>query len=502
MKPIKRRQFFSNSATIAGALALVRGTSVSAAAQAAPQLPSVPGLTRYVSEFIVNTKYEDIPQNVLALGRKSILDGFGLALSGSVSEMGPLVRRYLQTLATSDGKASIIGGNLKMPPRFAALANGIFIHADDYDDTQLSVAPDRIYGLLTHPTVTVLPPAFALAETHRYSGKELTAAYHVGVEVESKIAEAIHPRHYTDGFHTTGTIGSFGSAAACAKLMRLSQKQTANMLGVVAAEAGGLRNNFGSMTKPFHAGRAAENGVVAADLAALGWTASEEILEARNGFFHAAGGSFDPDAIFNRLGKPWTLADPGVSIKPFPSGSLTHPAMGEMQRLVRENNFRAADVERIDVGGNSGMMGALIHHRPKNALEAKFSMEFCMSILILDRKAGLQEFTDSVVGRADVQTLLQRVNFVVDPESEKTGLNKMTSLIAVHLKDGRKISGRADFAKGHPSNPMSYDETADKFRGSAEFAKWPRGKIDSIVQIVRDLDNSANVARLSAALTV
>jgi 2-methylcitrate dehydratase PrpD len=503
---MKRRQFLSNSAAAAGVLATACAGPSSSSPTAAPQqatpgLPSAPGLTRYVSEFIANAKYEDIPEEVLALGRKSILDGFGLALAGSVSEMGPLVRRYLQTLITPDGKASIIGSSIKVPVRFAALANGIFIHADDYDDTQLSVAPDRIYGLLTHPTVTVLPPAFALAQTRGYTGREFTVAYHAGVEVECKIAEAISPRHYGDGFHTTGTIGSFGSAAACARLTRLDAKQIARLLGIVAAEAGGLRNNFGSMTKPFHAGRAAENGVVAADLAAMGWTASEEILEARSGFFHAAGGGFNPAAIVDKLGKPWTFADPGVSIKPFPSGSLTHPAMGEMLRLVRENNVMPGDVEKVDMGGNSGMMNALLHHRPKTALEAKFSMEFCMAMLILDRKAGLNEFTDAVVLRPDVQELLQRVNFYVDPEAEKAGLNKMTSLIKIYLKGGKTISGRADFAKGHPSNPMSYDETADKFRGSAEFAKWPKAKIDAVIEIVKDLDSAPNVTKLAAALT-
>src|SRR5262245_35790881 len=258
---MKRRQFFSNSMTVAGALAIRTAGAAPAFAkpQAPPPLPSAPGLTRYVCEFIVNTKYEDIPAAVLALGRKSILDGFGLALAGSVSEMGPLVRQYIGSFSSSDAKSSVVGSGIRVPARFAALANGIFIHADDYDDTQLSVAPDRVYGLLTHPTVTVLPPAFALAEVHRYSGRELMTAYQVGVEVECKIAEAISPRHYGDGFHTTGTIGSFGSAAACAKLMRLNAKQTANMIGIVAAEAGGLRNNFGSMTKPFHAGHAAEN---------------------------------------------------------------------------------------------------------------------------------------------------------------------------------------------------------------------------------------------------
>jgi 2-methylcitrate dehydratase PrpD len=255
------------------------------------------------------------------------------------------------------------------------------------------------------------------------------------------------------------------------------------------------------MTKPFHAGHAAENGVVAADLASIGWTASEEILEARHGWFHAAGGGFDPKAIMNRLGKPWTFRDPGVSIKPFPSGSLTHPAMGEMLRLIREHNIKAADVEKVDIGGNSGMMAALLHHRPVNSLQAKFSMEFCMAIQLLERKAGLNEFTDAVVMRPDVQELLRRVNFHVDPEAEKAGLNKMTSILQLHLRDGKTISGRADFAKGHPANPMSYEEEADKFRGCAEFAKWPAAKTESVIQMVRTLDGAVDVSKLSAALT-
>src|SRR5256885_13378417 len=213
---MKRREFFGSS------LGMVAASRSALPPQEGPrQFPNVPGLTKYVSDFIVNTKYKDIPEEVLALGRKSILDGFGLALAGSVSPMGPLIRQYVEKFAMPGSKASIIGSGMKVPARFAAMANGTFIHADDYDDTQLSVAPDRIYGLLTHPTVTTLPPAFALSEIRRYSGKELMLAYHVGVEVECKIAEAISPRHYGSGFHSTGTLGSFGGAAACAKLLKL-----------------------------------------------------------------------------------------------------------------------------------------------------------------------------------------------------------------------------------------------------------------------------------------
>jgi len=175
--------------------------------------------------------------------------------------------------------------------------------------------------------------------------------------------------------------------------------------------------------------------------------------------------------------------------------------MGEMQRLARENNVQAANVDKVDMGGNSAMMAALIHHRPENSLQAKFSMEFCMAILLLDRKAGLTEFTDPVVRRPDVQQLLRRVNFYVDPEAEKAGLNKMTSIIKIHMKDGKTILGRAEFAKGHPANPMSYEDEADKFRGCAEFAKWPAAKAESVIQIVRTLEKAPDVSKISTALT-
>ena len=495
---MKRRDFCRTSVAVAG-LAL-GGASVSSSAAARDEFPQAPGLTRYVSEFVVHTGYEDIPADVLALGKKSMLDGFGLALAGSASTLAPLVKDYLERLGVCQGKSTVAGAGIKTSPRFAAFANGIFIHADDFDDTQLAVAKDRVYGLLTHPTVPVLPAAFALCEPGRRSGKDLLLAYHVGVEVECKIAEAISPRHYGDGFHTTGTIGSLGSAAACARLRGLDVTQTAYALGVAAAQAGGLRENFGTMTKPFQAGHAAENGVVAADLACLGWTAAGNILEAQYGFFHAAGGGFDPKAIVDRLGRPWTFASPGVSIKPHPSGSLTHPAMGEMMRLIRRYDIKPAEVEKVDVGANRKMVTTLLHHRPATGLQAKFSMEFCMAILLLERKAGLVEFTDAVVQRRDVQEMIGRVNYYVDPEADRAGFDKMTSILRIHMKDGRVLSGRAEFAKGSPADPMTYDEVADKFRGCAEFAHWPREKAESLIAAVDSLEKVVDVNRLAASL--
>jgi 2-methylcitrate dehydratase PrpD len=449
-----------------------------------------PRVTQYVSEFIVNTKYDDIPEEVLALGKKSILDGLGLALAGSISEASSLVRKYVESLGICNGKATIIGTKFKTAPRFAAFANGVSIHADDYDDTA------KIPGDGVHATVPVLPPSFALCEMEHCTGKELMLAYHLGVEVEGKIAAAILPRHYAEGNHATGTIGSFGSAAACAKLKGLNAMQTAYCLGVVAAEAAGLRDNFGSMTKPFQAGHAAENGTAAADLAAFGWTAAADILEAKRGFFQAAAGGFKPEAIVNRLAKPWTFTSPGVLIKRFPCGTIQQPAMDAMLRLIQANNISPSEVAQVEVGGSRLDVDTLFHHRPMQGLEGKFSMEFCLSVLLIERKATLEQFTDAVVQRPDVQDMIRRVNFVVDPEIEKTG----STFLRIQTKNGQLFSDQARYAKGSPENPMSYDEVADKFRTCVEYAKWPAKKGEFIIQFVRSLENASDLRPLTEAL--
>jgi 2-methylcitrate dehydratase PrpD len=458
-------------------------------------------LTRYVAEFICNTRPGDLPADVVALGKKSILDGLGLALSGGATHCGELVRQHFSDLNLGAGPATVIGTQLKIAPRFAAFANGVGIHADDYDDTQLAVATDRVYGLLTHPTAPALPAALAMGELTHATGAAAMLAYHLGVEVECKIAEAINPRHYQTGFHATGTCGTFAAAAASAKLLGLNVDATARALSIAGSQSAGLRENFGTMTKPFHAGRASESGVAAAQFASYGWTATDHILEAPRGFFSAAGGGYDAQAIAGKLGSPWTMADPGVSIKPHPSGSLTHPGMTEMLRLLRANDIRAKDVVRVRVGTNHNMPNALIHHRPVNELQAKFSMEFCMAILLIEGRAGLGEFTDEVVLRPDVKAMIEKIDFVVDPDAEAAGYHKMTTLIDIQLSDGRTISGRADFGKGSPADPMSYDEVANKFRENAAYARFPEKQAETVIAMVRDFETLPSIDRLMAALT-
>jgi 2-methylcitrate dehydratase PrpD len=460
-------------------------------------------ITDEVAGFALSTKASDSPKDAAHLAKRSVIDGVGLAFAGSRAECGHIAQRYLAGLGFSTERGcTVIGTPMKLPARLAAFANGLAIHADDYDDTQLAVLKDRVYGLLTHPTAPALPPALAIGERDHRSGADVMLAYQIGVEVECKVAEAIMPRHYQHGFHSTATCGSIGAAAAAARLLGLDRDATRRAISIGATQAGGLRENFGTMTKPFHAGRAAENGMVAAEIAALGFTASPNGLEADRGFFRAAGGGYAPEMIAGKLGRPWTFQSPGVSIKPHPSGSLTHPGMAVMMELIRKHDIRADEVRRVSVGTNHNMPNALIHHRPKNELQAKFSMEFCMAILLLERRGGLEEFTDAVVNRPDVQAMIAKVDFGMNAEAEAAGFDKMTTIVEIELADGRKLSGRADFGKGSPANPMTDAELSDKFRQCAAWGRVPNERAKAILDMLWRIESLPDVNELTRLLGV
>src|SRR6266478_5135292 len=219
---MKRRDFLRSSASLGAVVTTVGLSSATLGASENPPcvaapFPQTPGLTKYVIEFVRSTKFTDLPADVIELGKKSILDGLGLALAGARAQNGKLFREYAASLGLPDRGATVMGTKTKLPLRFAAFANGLAIHVEDFDDTQLAVGKDRTYGLLVHPTAPVLPAALAFAETAATRAKDFLVAYHLGVEVECKIAEAISPRHYEDGFHSTGTCGVFGGTTACAR---------------------------------------------------------------------------------------------------------------------------------------------------------------------------------------------------------------------------------------------------------------------------------------------
>jgi 2-methylcitrate dehydratase PrpD len=455
-------------------------------------------LTAYIADWTLALTPQDIPESVRALAVRHILDGYGLALSGHAEESHAILRRYAATAAAA-GEVHVLGTGERSTAELAALVNGLGMHAMDFDDTQLATDPESVYGLLTHPTTPVLGAASAAAELTGASGEELLTAYVAGIEVACRIADAINPRHYQDGFHSTGTIGAFGAAAAAGRLLGLDARQLRTAFGIAAPLGGGYRENFGTMTKPLHAGQAASAGVLAARLARDGFTAATTILEAPRGFYHAAAGGYDAVRVDGRLGDPFFFASPGISIKPYPSGSLSHPGQDAVLELVREHDVHAEDVQSALVATNSATTNALIYPLPQTALEGKFSFPFLLAIAILRHKVGVAEFTDEVVRSAEVQDLMRRCRHVADPEIDARGFHHMENRVELTLTDGRVLSRTESVATGHPDKPMSREQLEAKFLECARLAIDEAPAREAMAQIW-ELGSLGRVADLHATL--
>lgn len=455
--------------------------------------------TDAVTRFLLETSLEDLPEPLLAEGRRCVIDGVGVMLGGTTETCSRLVRDLLAEQGGAP-EASVFGSDpfRRAPASLAARANGTAGHAMDFDDTQLSNAPDRIFGLLTHPTVAPLAAGFAVAERLGASGAALLEAFLLGFEVECKIAEAIHPRHYREGFHSTATAGTLGAAATAAKLAGLDRDEIEMALGIAASLASGIRLGFGTMTKPLHAGRAAENGVLAVDLAARGFTSGRSGLEARWGYFRVFGGGFDAERM--TLGDPFTLLDPGVSVKMFPSGSLGHPSIAAMLDLVEERDLAPEQVERIAFRAGKNILNPLRYLEPKNALEAKFSIPFALASAVLRRRVGIREFSDDFVRSPEVVEMMGRVSVEFDAEIDARGYDRMRSAIEVRLTDGAMVTAETDTYPGGPERPLTREELRAKFLDCARLVLSAE-RAEEALALVERVDEAPSVADLANALS-
>lgn len=256
-------------------------------------------------------------------------------------------------------------------------------------------------------------------------------------------------------------------------MLGLTRSQMLHAFGIAAPLGGGYRENFGTMTKPLHAGKAAEAGMFAARLTADGFTAATNILEAKRGLYNASSDGYEPSRIEGRLGSPFFFEDPGISIKPYPSGSLSHPGQDAVLELVREHDVRPEDVEEAVAGTNSAMPNALIYKLPQTGLQAKFSFPFFLAIVILRQKVGVAEFRDEAVLGSEVQDMMRRCQHVVDEEIDARGFQHLDTRITIRLKDGRVLEKIESAATGHPSKPMSRDQLEAKFLECATLAISP-----------------------------
>jgi 2-methylcitrate dehydratase PrpD len=458
-------------------------------------------ITAAAIEFIETVGYEDLPSEALRVGKRCMVDTLGVMIAGCSEHS---VHILVEDAVEQGGKAEALllgGGERKAPAALAARVLGTAGHAHDWDDTQVSLDPAHVYGLLTHPSVPPLSATIAMAQRlGGVDGKRFMLAFQTGFEVECKISEWMSHRHYRRGHHSSGTVGTFGAAAAAAKLLGLKGEKLAHALGIAASLAAGIRANFGTMTKPLHVGRASENGVTAALLAARGFTADPSVLDGQWGFFAVMGEGLDPSKPSQGFGKTLTIVDPGVSIKPFPSGILTHQSMDAMLKLVLDNDLKPEEVEAIRFYAGKNILEPIRYPLAVNHLQAKFSMPALLAMMVLKRRASHHEFLDEFVASPAMQDMQKRTQCLGDPEIDARGYDLIRSRIEVDTKDGRKLVQWADERyRGGPLNPISDADLEGKFRMCAEGALSDAQQA-SLLAIVSKLEGVADSVDLARAM--
>ncbi|MFC2039261.1 MmgE/PrpD family protein [Chloroflexota bacterium] len=433
------------------------------------------GATERIASFIVETGYDQIPEEAVKVAKVAILDCLGCALAGSLEPAARIITQYVKEMAGKP-EAGVIASGFKTTAAGAAVANGSMAHVLDYDDVAVS--------WMGHPSAVLLAVVLALGERNRLSGREALAGYILGFEVEDKLGACVGLGHYGWGWHSTATLGTVAAAATAAKMLGLDVDRTIMALGISVSLAGGTRQNFGSMTKSLHAGSAARNGIVAALLAEKGFTADEAIIENPMGFCKLFSGGAEHDATqaTRRLGEPFGIVSPGVSIKPYPCCRLTHRCIDAILYLIKEYGVKYYDVEKVECGTSECVPQVLIHSRPKTGLEGKFSMEYCMAIALLDGQVALRQFADDRVMDARAQELLQRVKYVHSGDVGGVEALNTPEVVTVELRDGRKLNRETLVAKGDSRNPMAAEELAAKYRNCA-----------SSVLSVEDIEMSLNM---------
>ena len=412
-------------------------------------------LTQELGRFAAGLTFEKLPQEAVEIARTGITDTVATMIAGAHDPAPQLLRKGLDP---APGPASLyFSGETATAPE-AAWINGTAGHALDYDDV----------GCRGHVSTVLVPAILAEAETLGLGGREMFAAYVAGYETWAELARRDPGHHHKKGWHPTGIFGAIGAGAACATLRRLNPEQATMAIALAASQAGGIMANFGTMTKPFHAGRAAHAGLVSARLAELGFTAAPDALEHSQGFLSAVSpeGRADRDGPTPRLGEEWHIVKQGLSIKKYPACYCTHRALDGMLDLLARRPLKPAEIGHITVSISDTHSLILRNHAPQTGLAAKFSMEFAMAASVISRRAGLGEYTDEFVRRPEVQDLMRRVSVITnenyDPEVSGASVYDQ---VTIELANGERMeSEQIRRSRGHAERPLGEAELFDKFR--------------------------------------
>jgi 2-methylcitrate dehydratase PrpD len=446
--------------------------------------------TSTIAGFVAGHRWDDCPPPAVEAARRAILDCLGVMLAGAEEPPARIVER----VARNEGGGpvcTLVGTGLRSGALWAALFNGTAAHALDFDDTN--------FAMLGHPSAPVLAAALAAGELATATGQEVVHAFLLGFEVETTLGEVVNPGHYDRGWHATCTLGTLGAAAAAARLLGLDAGATATALAVAASQSSGLKENFGTMTKPFHAGHAARSGVLAALLAREGWTASDRAIEGPQGWVNVLGAGAPRLQALDNLGAPWKILTTGVAVKPYPSCACTHSIIDSALELRRAFGVRPSDVEEVVVGVNERVPRILIHAAPHTGLEAKFSAEFCVAAALAEPRVGIETFRDEKTQDPAVRGLMKRVRVVVDPEIPGDLERQMWARLTLRLADGRTFEIPPRPVPGHPSNPLSMAALRDKFDSGAGLVLPPE-RVGIVREMAERLDECPDLRSLTALL--
>jgi len=446
-------------------------------------------VTALVADTARACTIDDLPAGAVEAIKRSILDLLACSVAGSTSEGARIVAAWAGAAGT-DGTV-VVGTTGRLPPPMAALANGTSGHALDFDDVSMR---------MVHPSTTMVPGLLAVGEDRRLSGRQLLDGYLAGFEVQARLCSAVNPEHYERGWHTTGTIGPIGTAAAVSRAIGLDDDATRRALGIAASTSSSIRKNFGSMVKALHAGQAAYNGVLASGLAERGFSADRSVFDGANGFLD----------VFSRLElleplraafaprAPYEIVTSGVALKRFASCGAIHTALDAILQLQASEKFGPNEVQRIECRVNRLVPEILVHHVTQRGLEGKFSMEYSAAVCLLDGRAGLEQYTDVRASDPALLALMQKVTVVVDA-SIPVNLAYFGSKVTVELDDGRIRSTSVDVPAGYPQHPLSDAELLAKVRDCCCSTLTDR-RVEQLVDAVRHLDDVADVTEVARLL--
>jgi len=440
-------------------------------------------VTRTLAKFVVEHRYENIPDKVRHEAERSFLNWVGCAVGAARHET---VVNALAALAPFSGpaEATVLGRGDRLDIMLAALMNGITSHTFDFDDTHLET--------VIHPSGPVASAILALAERKPVSGQDFLHAFILGVEVECRIGGSVYPQHYDVGWHITGTAGVFGAAAAAGRLLGLTEQQMIWALGIAATQSSGLREMFGTMCKPFHPGNAARNGLLAALLAKNDFTSSNQGIEAKRGFGNVLSTKFDPAAITAKLGETWEISL--NTYKPFACGIVIHPAIDGCVQLRSEHKLKGDEIESIALKVHPLVLELTGKRTPRVGLEGKFSVFHSSAVAVIHGAAGEAQYSDACVRDPRVLALRDRVSAAVDKALQEDQVH-----ITMKLKDGRTLEKYVEHVVGSLAKPMSDADLEAKFKSLSDgiLARLETENLMRLCWDIAKLKDAGEVARVS-----